>query len=221
MVGCITVGRIANRNELISDDDFSDCKSKMKPKVGIIGRGSVGSSIQSGLDKGGYATRIVGSDPKGVSETAKWADIVILAVPFAAIDDALKAMGNSINGKALIDASNIVGPDAQQKIPATSSGAKELQRKASSAKVVKAFNTIFAEQMATGHTKGQQISLFVAGDDKEAKAKTLELARDIGFDAIDAGPLDNARYLEAMGNMMIQLGMRLGMGREVAFKVIH
>jgi hypothetical protein len=146
---------------------------------------------------------------------------LVLAVPFNVIDDALKEMGSAVNGKTLVDVSNIVAPDLQQRIPHLSSGAKELQRKAPGAKVVKAFNTIFAEQMVSGHTKDQQVSLFVAGDDKEAKGKTLQLALDIGFDAIDAGPLDNARYLEAMGNMMIQLGMRLGMGRDVAFKVIH
>ena len=193
----------------------------MKSKVGLIGRGNVGSSIQSGLDKAGYETRSVGREPKDVAETANWADILILAVPFNGIDSALKEMGNEVNGKVLVDASNIVGPDAQKLIPAFSSGAKEIQKKAPGARVVKAFNTVFAEQMSSGHTKGQQVSLFVAGDDKEARAKVLQIGRDIGFDAIDAGPLDNARYLEAMANMIIQLGFALGVGRDAAFKLIH
>ena len=193
----------------------------MKPKIAIIGRGTVGKSIQKGLDRVGYETRIVGNVPHEVNEATRWAEILILAVPFNAIDSTIQEMGDAVNGKPLVDVSNIVSPEAQQSIPAFSCGAKELQRKAPRAKVVKAFNTVFAEQMSAGHTKNQQVSLFVAGDDNEARAKTLQLARDIGFDAIDAGPLDNARYLEAMGNMIIQLAFRLGLGRDSAYKIIH
>ncbi|HRR27108.1 MAG TPA: hypothetical protein P5300_10465, partial [Acidobacteriota bacterium] len=62
---------------------------------------------------------------------------------------------------------------------------------------------------------------FVAGDDQDAKDHVLRLGRDIGFDPVDAGPLRNARWLEALGYLNIQLGYLLGMGTEIGFKLIH
>ncbi|MGD0114123.1 MAG: NADPH-dependent F420 reductase, partial [Armatimonadota bacterium] len=60
-----------------------------------------------------------------------------------------------------------------------------------------------------------------AGDDAQARAQVLQLARDIGFDGVDAGPLKNARWLEALAYLTIQLGFTLNMGVEIGFKLIH
>lgn len=103
----------------------------------------------------------------------------------------------------------------------TTSAAEELQKKAPSAKVVKAFNTVFAQHMASGQVKGAALTLFVAGDDQDAKDQVLTLGRDIGFDSVDAGPLKNARWLETLGYLNIQLGYMLKMGTEIGFKLIH
>lgn len=99
------------------------------------------------------------------------------------------------------------------------SGAEELQKKVPTAKVVKAFNAVFVERMATGQAKGTALTLFAAGDDKAAKEKVL--SRDIGFDAVDAGPLTNARWLETLGYFNIQLGYTLQMGTHIAFKLVR
>jgi len=103
----------------------------------------------------------------------------------------------------------------------TTSGGEQLQKKAPSARVVKAFNTVFAQNMSTGKVKGKMISCFAAGDDQAARAQVLELARDIGFDPVDAGPLVNARWLEAMGYMQIQLGYALGLGPAIGFALVR
>jgi predicted dinucleotide-binding enzyme len=87
--------------------------------------------------------------------------------------------------------------------------------------VVKAFNTVFAPHMASGQVKGTSLTLLVAGDDPHAKDEVLALGRDIGFDSVDAGPLRNARWLEALGYLNIQLGYMLKMGTEIGFKLIH
>src|SRR5690349_13666191 len=116
-------------------------------------------------------------------------DIVILAVPYPAVADAVRELADRISGKALIDVTNALGPDFQLAIGFSTSGAEELQKMAPAARVVKAFNTVFAEHMATGQVKGTTLTLLVAGDDQNAKEQTLAMGRDIGFDAVDAGSL--------------------------------
>ncbi len=192
----------------------------MKPKVGIVGKGNVGSAVKRGLEKAGYEVRAVGRDPKGIGETAKWAELVVLALPFQAVDEALKAMGGGIVGKPLVDVTNIYTPEAIAAV-GSKSGAEEIQRKAAGAKVVKALNTHFAKNMETGRIGDQQLTFFAAGDDADAKAKVLELGRDLGFDAVDAGPLANSKLLESLGNLNIQLGYALGLGTGIGFRLVR
>jgi 8-hydroxy-5-deazaflavin:NADPH oxidoreductase len=193
----------------------------MKPKIAIIGKGHVGGALQRGLEHAAYEVKSVGKDPARVRELAAWGEIVILAVPFPVLDDAIREMGENVNGKTVIDTTNALTPEHKLAFDNTTSSAEELQKKMPSAKVVKAFNTVFAEHMATGKADGTSLSLFVAGDDQGAKDKVLSLGRDIGFDAIDAGPLMNARWIETMGYFNIQLGYTLKMGTKIGFKLVH
>lgn len=193
----------------------------MKPKIGIIGNGNVGSALERGLRRAGYEVRAVGKEPDAVRDTAAAANVVIIAVPFGAIDDTLREVGASIDGKIVVDVTNALTPDYQLALGYSTSGAEELQKKAPKARVAKAFNTVFAANMDTGQVKGERLSAFVAADDDDAKRTVLEMARDIGFDAVDAGPLRNARLVEPLGYFNIQLGMKLGMGSDIGFELVH
>src|SRR5688572_17648902 len=117
-------------------------------KIAIIGNGNVGSALERGLKRAGHDVRATGRE--NVRETAEWGELIILAVPFGAIDDALKTMGDAVNGKVLIDVTNALDENMALVIGCTTSGAEELQRKAAQAKVVKAFNTNFAQHMESG-----------------------------------------------------------------------
>jgi len=192
----------------------------MKGKIAIIGKGHVGAALNDGLQRAGYETRMTGKGPV-VRETAAWGDVLILAVPFSAVDAAVAEMGGAVDGKAVVDVTNAIGPKMELALGFTTSGGEQLQKKAPSARVVKAFNTVFAQNMSTGKVKGKMISCFAAGDDQAARAQVLELARDIGFDPVDAGPLVNARWLEAMGYMQIQLGYALGLGPAIGFALVR
>jgi 8-hydroxy-5-deazaflavin:NADPH oxidoreductase len=193
----------------------------MKPKIGIIGNGHVGSALERGLRRAGYEVRAVGNEPDAVRDTAKAADVVIIAVPFGAIDDTLRELGGAIDGKIVVDVTNALTPDYQLALGYSTSGAEELQKKAPKARVAKAFNTVFAANMETGQVKGERLSAFVASDDDDAKKTVLGMARAIGFDAVDAGPLRNARLVEPLGYFNIQLGMKLGMGSDIGFELVH
>lgn len=192
----------------------------MKFKVGIVGNGNVGSAIERGVKRAGYEVRSAGKEPGAVKELGRWAEVVVLAVPFGAVDDALKELGD-VNGKILVDVTNALTPEMKYAASATQSGAEQLQQKAKGAQVVKAFNTVFAQHMDKGQLEGTPLSLFAAGDDSGAKEKVLQLARDIGFDAVDAGPLANARWLEALGFFNIQLGYVQKLGTGIGFKLVH
>lgn len=80
-----------------------------------------------------------------------------------------------------------------------SSDAEEIQRKVPQARVVKGWNTIFSSiANSSPDFDGQAVSVFLAGDDPEAKEIVASLARDMGYDPIDCGPLTGARDLEVL-----------------------
>ena len=193
----------------------------MKPRIGIIGNGNVGSALARGLERGGYAVRAADSEPGRVKETGEWAEVVIVAVPYGAVDDVIRELGSSIQGKTLVDVTNALTEDMQLASGCTTSGAEDLQHIARGARVVKAFNTQFAGHMDTGQLGGQPLTVFAASDDAQAKQQVMEMAKGIGFTPIDAGPLRNARLLEPQGYFNIQLGYVLGLGTNIGLQLVR
>jgi predicted dinucleotide-binding enzyme len=194
----------------------------MKQKIGIIGKGNVGKALQAGAQRAGHEVRMIGKGG-GVKDTAAWADIVILAVPYGILDALAAEIGAAADGKPVLDVTNAIAKDGSLAIGFTTSGAEQLQKKMPGAKVVKTLNTVFAQNMITGTAKGTALFLPVAADDAKAKAAVIQLAKDIGFDAVDAGPLANARPLESLGYLLIQLGyvINKGMGTGIGFALVR
>jgi 8-hydroxy-5-deazaflavin:NADPH oxidoreductase len=193
-----------------------------KQKITLIGKGHVGAALSEGLRRAGHDVRMIGKGG-GVKDAAAWADVVILAVPYGAIGDVAAELGAAASGKPVVDATNVLTKEMAMAVGFTTSGAEELQKKLAGAKVVKAFNTVFAQTMNTGTLKGQALFMPVAGDDAAARAAVIGLAKDIGFDAVDAGPLSNARLLEPLGYLNIQLGyvVNKGMGPGIGFALVR
>jgi len=190
-------------------------------KIGIIGKGNVGSALARGLKRAGHEVRAVGNDGAAIRDTAASAEIVIVAVPFGGLDDLVKAAGDVLAGKTVVDVTNALDANMNLAMGFTSSGAEDLQKKLPKSRVVKAFNTVFAHHMESGKLGDQRLTAFVASDDDQARKQVIELARSIGFDPVDSGPLKNARLLEPLGFFNIQLGYGLGMGTQVGFKLLH
>ena len=86
---------------------------------------------------------------------------------------------------------------------------------------MKAFNYVFASHMSTGKLNDTALTLFVAGDDTAAKDETRQIGQHIGFDPVDAGPLTNARWLETLGYLNIQLGYMVKMGTDIGFALLR
>jgi predicted dinucleotide-binding enzyme len=192
----------------------------MKQKIAIIGKGTVGKAIQAGAQRAGHETRMIGRGG-GVKDAASWADLVVLAVPFTAVGEVAAEIGGAADGKPVIDATNALAREGGLAVGFTTSGAEELQKKLPKTKVAKAFNTVFAQHMSSGKVKGTSMFLPVAADDPQAKEAVIAFGRDIGFDAVDAGPLSNARLLEPMALLLIQMGyvINKGMGTGIGFSL--
>jgi 8-hydroxy-5-deazaflavin:NADPH oxidoreductase len=190
-------------------------------KIAIIGKGNVGTALQKGLIKAGHETKFGHRDPvEPVAEAAKWGEVIILAVPHENANDARDAIKQFADEKIVIDVMNAIGPNMDLGIDCTTSSAEETQKKLPKAKVVKAFNTVFAQNQSTGKVAGEQLTAFIAGDDLKAKQTVAKLTKDIGFDPIDCGPLISARYLEAMAILIINLAYNYGMGPKMGYKMI-
>ena len=189
-------------------------------KVGIIGKGNVGNALSSGLS-GKHEVRFGHRDPQEpVADAAKWAEIIILAVPYHNAASAIEEIKPYVDGKTVIDVMNPLGPKMEYAISCQTSSAEETQAKLPKAHVVKAFNTVFAPNQSAGKIRDEQLTAFIAGDDLNAKKVVSQLTLDIGFDPVDCGPLVTARFLEAMGNMIINLAYTYGMGNKIGYKLV-
>ncbi|MDR3488570.1 MAG: NADPH-dependent F420 reductase [Bradyrhizobium sp.] len=200
--------------------------------VAIIGTGNMGAGLAAALTSANHNVMIGSRDPakasalaekvghgavgSGIAAAAKFADAVFLALPYGAIGEALKTAGD-ISGKVLVDITNPISADFKSLVIGhTTSAAEEIQATAPGAKVVKAFNTIFAQLLPPEARKGKALQVFVAADDSDAKTLVSALATSAGFEPIDAGPLSNSRFIEPIGEMNIHFGYFLGWGPAAA-----
>lgn len=183
--------------------------------IAIIGRGNIGSGLAGALRQAGHQVDALdrGDDLRaGVAA----AEIVILATPFDAATEI--AASADFVGKLVIDLSNPVTADfSALQLGHDTSAAERIAALLPGASVVKAFNTIFAGHYATGlQVDGLPLQTYVASDNEAARDSVKALAGTIGLVAIDAGPLQNARYLEPLGFLNIQFGYVLGQGTGIA-----
>ena len=190
-------------------------------KCAIIGKGNVGTALGKGLVRAGHEIKYGHKDPnEPVRDAADWGEVLLFAVPYSSIKEVVRVIGPAADGKTLIDATNPLTPGMDLAVGMSTSAAEDLQRKLPKAHVVKAFNTVFAANQSLGRVGEHQLSAFVASDHAESKRITLQLARDIGFDPVDAGGLKTARYLEPMAVMLITLGYSLNLGTKIGFRLV-
>jgi predicted dinucleotide-binding enzyme len=207
-------------------------------KIGIIGAGNVGLGLAKFWVKNGHqvllsysrdlskleaAAKGVGNGAKigSPAEAARFGDVVVLAVPWGAVADAINAAG-SLEGKILLTTVNALSPDMSgMAVGTTSSAAEEIARLTPGSKVLEALPS-FAELLHKGSTEieGQQATIFYCGDDKDSKQVVANLLAETGVEPIDAGPLRNARFIEPAMMLLVQLAYPLGMG-PVAIKLLR
>jgi NADPH-dependent F420 reductase len=207
-------------------------------KIGIIGSGNVGGTLGARWAQAGHEVTFGSRDPGSealkqlvtragggaraakLADAARDSDVLLLATPWKAAREALEGLGE-LGGKVLIDATNPLRPRLDGlELGATTSAGEQVAAWAPGAKVVKAFNTIGFNIMANPAFGGERAVLFYCGDDAEAKQVVKQLAEELGFDAVDAGPLTQARLLEPFALLWISLAFG-GLGREIGFRLLR
>ncbi|TDL33430.1 NADPH-dependent F420 reductase [Arthrobacter nitrophenolicus] len=172
--------------------------------VSILGTGNMGAAIAGIVEKGGNTVQVLGSED---TDQTVIGEIVVLAVPYPAVQQILAERADQLAGKIIVDITNPLNFETFDSltVPADSSAAAGIQAALPNSSVVKAFNTTFAATLASGRIAGQPTTVLIAGDDAEAKSRLAEVITAGGLHVIDAGSLRRARELEATGFLQIAL----------------
>ena len=206
-------------------------------KIGIIGAGDIGGTLGMRWRQKGHeimfgvrnrqsqnVQKLIELDKSlefgEIRETVVFGDVIVFAVPWTSVEETILVAGN-LSDKILIDPTNPLTPDLKGLALENISAAEKMSNLANSTKVVKAFNMIGAKTLSNLIYDSQRADLFICGDDSHAKQIVRELAIDIGFDVIDVGPLVNARLLESLALLWIELAFRQQMGPNIAFKLLR
>jgi NADPH-dependent F420 reductase len=207
-------------------------------KIAVIGTGHVGGALGIGWARAGHEVTFGARDSthsdvaelvaqtggkakvSSIGDAAAVAEVVALAVPWGAVADVLQEIQAALAQKLLIDCTN----------PATTfpavdhsagSGGEQVAGLAKGARVVKAFKTTGFENMFDPRYGNESVTMFYAGDDSAAKRVVHRLAKDLGFDPVDAGGLQQAHALEVLASFWGTLAYTQKMGRNIGFRLLR
>ena len=198
--------------------------------IAVIGTGNVGAALgpefaaqgntivygsrNPAADKVVALVALTGDDASATTpaESVIGADIVVLAVPGLLVEEITQGLGD-LAGKIIIDPTNpLARGEGVFSFAVKSSNAEIIQAAAPDAHVIKAFNTLSWEQMLDPASSGGPVSIPLAGNSDEAKARVAELVEGMGLEAIDVGPVENAHWVEGM--LMLWINNRYGSERQ-------
>jgi len=207
-------------------------------RIAVLGTGNVGGALGSGWAHAGHQVIFGARDVKlaeasqllartggkakimPVQEAVTQAEATALAVPWNAVAEVLGSVRPTLAGKILIDCTNPTTgwPELDH---SAGSGGEQVARMVPEARVVKAFNTTGFENMQNPRYGDSALTMFYAGDELEAKKAVHALAKDLGFDPIDAGGLKQSHALENLASFWGSLAYGQKMGREIGFRLLR
>jgi 8-hydroxy-5-deazaflavin:NADPH oxidoreductase len=206
-------------------------------KVTIVGAGNMGRGLGTRAVAGGHEVEILAQDPTHAQKLAEdlgssattieagdpfGGEVVVFAVYYPGIKDAVRQYADQLPGKVVVDITNPVDTQTWDRLataPGTSSAEEVAQLVPEGTPVVKAFNTTFAATLVAGEVAGQPLDVLIAGDDQAAKQKVAQLAADGGLRPLDVGPLARAQQLEQLGFLHITVQQPLGLDYASAIKL--
>lgn len=189
-------------------------------KVAVLGSGQVGEALANGFLAHGYAVMRASREPEKLAawksgakgeaqvgtfaDAAKWGEVIVLAVKGSSAESALEQAGlANLAGKTVIDTTNPIADAPPQNgvivyfTNANESLMERLQKKVPQAKLVKAFNSVGSGFMVDPKFELPP-SMFICGNDASAKAEATEILSKFGWEAVDMGPVEAARPIEAL-----------------------
>jgi predicted dinucleotide-binding enzyme len=217
-------------------------EGEVMSKVAVLGSGQVGEALSNGFLKHGHQVMRGSRDPSKLeswkaaskggltadfAEAANWAEVVVLAVRGDAAESALELAGvENLKGKTVIDTTNPI-----MKVPPQNGVLKyftnlddslmeRLQRKVPEARFVKAFSCVGNGFMVDPSFPGGPPTMFICGNDKDAKAEVTKILDQFGWDTADMGAVEAARAIEPLCMLWCIPGMTGG-SRTHAFKLLR
>jgi len=207
-------------------------------KIAVLGAGNVGGALGRLWAAKGHEVRFGVPDPESEKikavlantggrakagsnrEATGASEVVVVSVPWPAAEQALRDCGD-LSSKVVIDCTNPLSSDLKGLVVGLTTSAAEQVAAWSGAKVVKAFNTIGAGNYGNAEFAGARADGFYCGDDAAAKTKVKPLIADIGLTPVDVGPFRNARLLEPLAMLWIDLAINQKWGPNHAFKLLR
>jgi predicted dinucleotide-binding enzyme len=192
--------------------------------ISFIGAGNVASSLGNLFTNAGHTVKYGTQNPNdnqlSVADAISFGEVVCFAIPFSAMNEVLSANKENLKGKIVVDITNAINiADWSPLFLGEDSGGEQTARLLPESKVVKAFNTIFADVMKVEKQlfEGQKLTAFIASDDNDAATTIKKLADEIGFAGLIVGGIKNARHLEAMAHLNIAIALGGG-GTDAGFR---
>jgi hypothetical protein len=206
-------------------------------RIGIVGSGNVGSALARGWIANAHQVMLgvrdtessaareraehLGAALGSVREAGRFGQVVVLAVPWAAVDDVLAELGD-IGDSILLDCTNPLAPGQGGLVTGGAASAGEhVAARAMGARVVKVFNSTGSGNIARPTYPEGAASMLLCGDDAAAKSIAAGLAADLGFDPVDAGALHAARLLEPLALLWLRLARGQGLGPDIGFRLMR
>jgi predicted dinucleotide-binding enzyme len=208
-------------------------------RIGVIGTGSVGRALGSRLAELGHEVVFGSRTPsagrvEGVvrsaghgsraglpREAAAESEVVFLATPWHGTETAVRGLGH-LEARILVDCTNPLLPDlAGLEHAGGRSGGERVAEWADGGRIVKAFNTTGAANMADPTYGEHRLMMPVCGDDPDGKSAVADLARELGFEPVDCGGLSAASMLESLAMLWITLAHRQGLGPQIGLALLR
>lgn len=206
-------------------------------KVAVFGAGGLGTALARrlaplghkivftfGRDEAALAAKANSFGVKSVAprEASAWADVIAITTPWGVAEAAISAAG-AIDGKTVWDCTNPMKPDySGLQVGLTSSAAERLQAAAANATVIKGIPP-FAELLHSDEPtlSGQPAGCFVCGPDGPHKKAVIALLEDLPASPVDAGPLENARYIEPAAFLLVRIAYGMEVGPRIGLRFLR
>ncbi len=206
-------------------------------KIAILGTGNVGGALARVWTRKGHEIVFGTREPQSVKvqdlvanlgkrakadtpeRAAQSCEVVVLATPWPAAQETLQSCGK-LAGKLVLDCTNPLAPDLSGlSVAGNTSGGEQVAQWSGGAPVFKSFNTTGAENMHRASEFALKPVMFYCGNDDAWRPTVGKLVEDAGFEAVDAGKLSSARWLEPLGMLWIHSAYKAGLGTDWAFAV--
>lgn len=201
-------------------------------KISIIGTGRIGRTLAQQLKQhdiflgsrdasnGKKVAEEIGVQGGSIVEAAQWCEVCVFAFPWYAFVDVEREVGDLLDGKIIIDPINPLRSTGSLAIGHKWSAGEEVAKRFHRSGVVKAFNHIYYSHFENPVFDGQAATALYCSNDDKAKAVAVQLASEMGFAPVDAGPIKNARLLEPFAVLWMQLAFITQHDIEIAFRLI-